>query len=123
MVPPSVRNPYVGFGVGAVRNPYVGFGVGGDISGLVGGKPTVGNRPGVELVGGDELLPIPSEVGNLPGVEIVGELVLILSEFGLDVGRNVSTVNLPIGELVGSDDVEEEDTDADVGAELSSSAE
>ena len=89
----------------------------------MGGKPTVGNRPGVELVGDDELLPIPSdvssEVGNLPGVEIGGELVLILSEIGLDVGRNVSTVNLPIGELVGSGDVEEEDTDADVGAELS----
>ena len=90
----------------------------------MGGKPTVGNRPGVELVGDDELLPIPSdvpvssEVGNLPGVEIVGGLVLILSEIGMDVGRNVSTVNLPIGELVGSDDVEEEDTDEGVGALL-----
>ena len=86
----------------------------------MGGKPTVGNRPGVELVGDDELLPMPvsSEVGNLPGVEIIGELVLILSEIGLDVGRNVSTVNLPIGELVGSDDVEEENTDEGVGALL-----
>ena len=96
----------------------------------------VGNRPGVELVGaGDELLPVLSfdgdvpplslEVGNRPGLELVVELVLvmILSEIGLDVGRNVSTVNLPIvGELVGTGDVVV-DTDDHVGESELSTAE